>query len=124
MLAALGIYGVVSPSVTQRTRELGTRLAFGAQPAALHRLVLRQGFVPVSWGLIGGIAVLAGGRLLASPLYETNARDPLTLSHGRQHRDRRHAHANPDSEHRKPGEKRHSFPRSNSATSAPNESEI
>jgi predicted permease len=83
MLAALGIYGVVSHSAAQRTRELGIRLAFGANPAALRRLVLRQGFAPVAWGLIGGIAgAFAGGRLIASLLFETSARDPLTLGAG------------------------------------------
>jgi putative ABC transport system permease protein len=73
----------VSHGVAQRTRELGIRLAFGAQPAALHRLVLRQGFAPVAWGLLGGIAAaLAGGRLFASLLFETSGRDPLTLAVG------------------------------------------
>jgi putative ABC transport system permease protein len=81
LLAALGIYGVVSHSVAQRTRELGIRLAFGAQPAALHRLVLRQGFAPVAWGLLGGIAAaLAGGGLIDRLLFETSARDPLALA--------------------------------------------
>jgi putative ABC transport system permease protein len=81
LLAALGIYGVVSHSVAQRTRELGIRLAFGAPPAALRRLVLRQGFTPVAWGLLAGItAALASGRLLANLLFETSVRDPLPLA--------------------------------------------
>lgn len=80
-LAGLGVYGVVSHSVAQRTRELGIRLAFGASSTALRGLVLRQGFAPIAWGLLGGIlAALAGGRLVASLLFETNARDPLTLA--------------------------------------------
>jgi predicted permease len=83
MLAALGIYGMVSHSVVQRTRELGIRLAFGAEPAALRRLVLRQGFAPVGWGLLGGLAAALGcGRLVASLLFETSTRDPLVLAAG------------------------------------------
>ncbi|HVU25253.1 MAG TPA: ABC transporter permease [Opitutus sp.] len=80
-LAALGIYGVVAHGVVQRTRELGIRLAFGADPAALLRLVLRQGLEPVAWGLLAGLgAALAGGRLLASLLFETSVRDPGALA--------------------------------------------
>lgn len=79
-LAALGIYGVVSHGVSQRTRELGIRLAFGAAPAALARMVLRQGLRPIVAGLAVGLAIaLASGPLLARFLYETPARDPLTL---------------------------------------------
>jgi predicted permease len=79
-LAALGIYGVVSHSVSQRIRELGIRVAFGAPPDALSRLVLRQNLKPIALGLLAGlVAALLGGQLLASFLYETNPRDPLSL---------------------------------------------
>ena len=80
-LAALGIYRVASHNVAQRTRELGIRLAFGAEPAALRRMVLRQSFKPIAYGLFAGVgAALAGGRLLENLLYQTNARDPFTLT--------------------------------------------
>lgn len=80
-LAGLGLYGVVSHSVSQRTRELGIRLTFGAPPAALRVMVVRQGLRPVLLGLAAGLigSVLAG-QLLASFLYETNPRDPLALA--------------------------------------------
>jgi putative ABC transport system permease protein len=80
-LAALGIYAVVSHSVSLRRRELGIRLAFGAPPGALSRLVLRQSLKPITLGLGAGlITALLGGQLLASFLYETSPRDPLSLA--------------------------------------------
>jgi predicted permease len=59
VLAALGIYGVVAYSALQRTRELGIRIALGAQPAQIYRLILEDGVTPVLLGTISGIA-LAG----------------------------------------------------------------
>jgi predicted permease len=80
-LVGLGLYGVISHSVTQRTRELGIRLAFGAAATDIHRLVLRQALTPVVTGLLAGcLGALAGGRLLASLLYETEARNPAALA--------------------------------------------
>ncbi len=80
-LVALGLYGVVAHGVAQRTREIGIRLAFGAEPADVHRLVLRQGLAPIAWGLVGGIAVsLAGARVIAGLLYDTSARSPAALA--------------------------------------------
>jgi len=79
-LAALGIYGVVAHNLNQRTRELGIRLAFGASPGALARLVLGQSLQPVAFGLLAGLAAaLLGGQFLASLLYDTNPRDPHVL---------------------------------------------
>lgn len=80
-LVALGLYGVVAHGVTQRTREIGIRLAFGAEPGSVQRLMLRQGLAPVLWGLLGGtVAALAGGRVVAGLLYDTNPRNPAVLA--------------------------------------------
>jgi predicted permease len=57
VLAALGIYGVVAYSALQRTRELGIRIALGAQPAQIYRLILEDGVTPVFLGTIAGIAL-------------------------------------------------------------------
>jgi predicted permease len=59
VLAALGIYGVVAYSALQRTRELGIRIALGAQPAQIYRLILEDGVTPVLIGTIAGIALAA-----------------------------------------------------------------
>jgi putative ABC transport system permease protein len=81
LLAVVGVYGVMSYRVGRRTRELGTRVALGATPAAIARLVLRQALVLLGTGLGLGIAgaVLCGG-VLASLLYDVSPRDPLTLT--------------------------------------------
>jgi predicted permease len=57
LLAALGIYGVVAYSALQRTRELGIRIALGAQPAQIYRLILEDGVTPVLFGTLAGIAL-------------------------------------------------------------------
>ena len=81
LLAGLGIYGVVSYSVAQRTNEMGIRMALGAQPGSIQRLVLRQGMVPVALGLAAGAAVsIALGRLLGSLLFGVTASDPVTVA--------------------------------------------
>jgi predicted permease len=81
LLAGLGVYGVVSYTATQRTREIGIRVAFGARTAELCAMVLRQGMMPVAFGLILGIAgVLACSRLLQSLLYEVQAHDPWIIA--------------------------------------------
>lgn len=59
VLAALGIYGVVAYSALQRTRELGIRIALGAQPAQIYRLILEDGVTPVLIGVIAGIGLAA-----------------------------------------------------------------
>ena len=79
VLAMVGIYGVISYSVTQATQEIGIRLALGAQPGDVLRLILRYGLVLMSAGLVIGIgAALAAGRLIASQLFEVRPTDPLT----------------------------------------------
>ena len=80
LLAALGIYGVVSYSVARRTNEIGIRMALGAQASQLYRMVLRQAMTPVVWGLLLGLGgALAAGQVLASLLYQVSPRDPQSL---------------------------------------------
>jgi predicted permease len=79
LLAATGIYGVISYAVARRTREMGVRLALGATPARVRRLVIGQTLVPVTIGLaLGFAASLALSRYVASLLYEVTARDTVT----------------------------------------------
>jgi putative ABC transport system permease protein len=79
-LASIGLYGVMAVSVTQRTRELGIRLALGAQRGAVLGLIMRQGAILVGLGLLVGlVAALAAGRLLASFVYGVPGNDPVTL---------------------------------------------
>lgn len=81
LLAALGIYGVVSYSVAQRTREMGIRLALGATGGSVRGLVIRNALVPVGLGLLAGVAGAWGaGHLMAGLLYEVSPNDPLTLT--------------------------------------------
>jgi putative ABC transport system permease protein len=81
LLAALGIYGVVSHAVGQRKREIGIRVALGATPRDIRRLVLSSGTAVVGAGLGAGIvAALAVGRLMGSVLYEVSPRDPAALA--------------------------------------------
>ncbi len=81
LLAGLGIYGVVSYSVTRRTREMGIRAAFGARAPELCALVLRQGMTPVAFGLVLGVAgALVCGRFLQSLLYEVKPHDPWIIA--------------------------------------------
>lgn len=80
-LAALGIYGVISYSVAQRTPEFGIRLALGARPSTLATMIVRQGMLPVFIGLAMGTAgALLAAQLIASQLYAVSARDPITLA--------------------------------------------
>ncbi|HVF70374.1 MAG TPA: ABC transporter permease [Chthoniobacterales bacterium] len=80
VLAAIGLYGVISYSVAQRTRELGIRIALGAQKSDVLRLILRQGMTLVAAGVVFGIAASLGlTRLIASLLYGISASDPLTF---------------------------------------------
>jgi predicted permease len=79
-LAAIGLYGVMSYSVRRRTREIGIRMALGAKPLEVLRMVLRQGLVLTGVGLgIGLIIALVVGRFTASVLYGTSGTDPLTF---------------------------------------------
>jgi predicted permease len=80
VLAAVGIYGVVSYAVARRIREMGIRLALGAAPGNVRRLVLKEGLRPVALGLLLGIAgALALARMMQGLLYEVGAADPLAF---------------------------------------------
>ena len=81
ILGMLGIYGVLSGLVASRVREIGIRLAIGATPARIGRLVLAQSMLPVAAGLMVGLAAsLVLGRFLDSLLFQVGPRDPLTLA--------------------------------------------
>jgi putative ABC transport system permease protein len=80
LLAAVGLYGVTSYAVTQRTREIGLRMALGAEPADVLRIVLRRGFALAGLGLVLGLAgSLALGRVVSTLLYATQPTDGVTL---------------------------------------------
>jgi putative ABC transport system permease protein len=80
-LAAVGLFGLVSYTVAQRTREIGVRLALGAPPAGIVRGVLRQGLRLALAGIaLGGIAAYAVGGALQAILYETRPTDPATFA--------------------------------------------
>ena len=80
LLAAIGIYGVVSYSVSKRTREIGIRMALGAERRTVARLVVRDGAWPAMVGILIGIPLaLAASDVLGSLLYEVSPRDPAVF---------------------------------------------
>jgi predicted permease len=80
VLAAIGIYGVVSYSVNRRVREIGVRMALGATPAEVQRLILREGIRLVAMGVAAGLVIaLSGSRAVESMLFATSPRDAATF---------------------------------------------
>ena len=81
ILSLIGIYGVVSYQTNERSREIGMRMALGAQPGDIRKLVLKEGLVIASIGVVIGIAVsIVSGRLLESFLYGVNTIDWTTYA--------------------------------------------
>ncbi len=81
LLALVGIYGVISYSVTQRTREIGIRMALGAEPGSVMRLILQHGLNLAAVGVAIGVAASLGlTRLMSSLLFGVSATDPLTFA--------------------------------------------
>ena len=100
LLAAVGVYGLMSHSVTERTREIGIRVALGAQPWQVLGGIMREGLVLALAGIAIGLAgALLAVRVIASFLYGVAATDPLTLGVGRRapadRRPRRQLHSVP-----------------------------
>jgi putative ABC transport system permease protein len=81
LLAAVGIYAVMSYTVAERTQEIGIRIALGARPCNVLALIARQGGLVISIGLSAGLAMsLIFGHVLQALLYGITPHDPLTLA--------------------------------------------
>ncbi|MGH9727287.1 MAG: FtsX-like permease family protein, partial [Candidatus Acidiferrales bacterium] len=80
LLAMIGLYGTMAYSVTRKTHEIGIRMALGAKPVDVLRMVIRQGIMLTLTGVaIGVIAALGVTRLISSMIYGVTATDPLTF---------------------------------------------
>src|SRR5262249_51798176 len=81
VLTVVGLYGVMTYSVARRTREIGVRMALGAQRAAVLKMVLRNAAILLAIGIgLGIAAALASASVLQSMLYGTAPRNPIVLS--------------------------------------------
>jgi ABC-type antimicrobial peptide transport system permease subunit len=81
LLAAIGLYGVMSYSVAQRTKEIGIRMALGARQPDVLALVMKQGMALVSLGIAAGTLLSLGmARLISGMLFGITATDPLTFA--------------------------------------------
>jgi putative ABC transport system permease protein len=79
-LALLGLYGVLSYAVAQRTREIGIRIALGARAADVRRMMLRRGVIISAAGIVVGLLLAIGaGRLITRVLFDVSPNDPATL---------------------------------------------
>jgi predicted permease len=80
-LAVVGLYGVKAYSVARRTREIGIRMALGAQPGTVLRMIMREGSVMLLSGIVIGLVLAAGtGKILSGMLYEVGALDPVAFT--------------------------------------------
>ena len=80
VLAVVGVYGVLSYSVSQRTQEFGVRMALGAEPGDVRRMMIGQGLRLSAWGIaIGLVGALGITRLISSLLYNVTATDPVSF---------------------------------------------
>jgi hypothetical protein len=81
VLAVVGLYSVVTFTVAQRLHEFGVRIALGAQAHDITRLTITRGVTPIAMGVVVGIVLaLAGGKLVASLLFQVSPRDPVVLA--------------------------------------------
>ncbi|MGH9708590.1 MAG: FtsX-like permease family protein, partial [Candidatus Acidiferrales bacterium] len=81
VLSAVGIYGVISYLAAQRTHEIGIRMALGAQPAGISRMILMEGMKFALIGVaVGLVAALALTRLMSQMIFGVGAFDPLTFA--------------------------------------------
>jgi ABC-type antimicrobial peptide transport system permease subunit len=80
-LAVVGLYGVKAYSVARRTREIGIRMALGAQPGAVLRMIMGEGSIMLLSGIVIGLLLAAGtGKILSGMLYEVGALDPIAFT--------------------------------------------
>jgi ABC-type antimicrobial peptide transport system permease subunit len=81
LLAGVGLYGVMAYAVTQRTREIGIRMALGANPGGVLRMVIKRGLMLAVWGIAAGLVIaLAAAPGIAPLLYRVSPADPVSIA--------------------------------------------